>query len=405
MKKRWTIRQLYLLFLAVSLLIFGAYSMFFSGGTQDYSSTIYEVNSYIYKTEQISKSPLVFKAYEENDPNQFYFVAFTESVGYQSAIEVMTVINKDGNIEQVEIIKQGETPAFFEKIELGKFNTLFEDISIFEPIYIDNAQGYSGSSEGIKTDNKVDAIGGATISSAAITMAVNDATTFISEKYFDKDVVNPFYNLSIGWNELALMLIFIIAILSVYVKSINKYRKWILLYSAIVLGFYLNKFVTFGMILSFLSGNWPATNNISWYMLIIGTISLVLITGKNLYCSWICPFGAAQESIFKFGGLKQIKINPKLIKTYTLIPTTLAYMALMIVFYTNDVQTLAYDPFGAIFNLTALPIMWITLPILIFISLSQNRFYCTYFCPIGLSFKLITKLRNKGVRLWKNLKK
>ncbi|MCM1991760.1 FMN-binding protein [Oceanirhabdus seepicola] len=405
MKRKWTIRELYLAFLAVSLFIFGAYSMFFSGESEDYASKIYEVNSNILKTEQLSNSPLIYKAYAENDPNEFYFVAFTESVGYQSTIEVMTMINKEGNIEQVEIIKQGETPAFYEKLESVKFGNRFKGISIFEPVYIDNAKGYAGSSEGIKTNNKVDAVGGATISSAAITKAVNDATSVISNDYFNKNVINPFYKFSIGLNELALILIFIIATLSVYIKSINKYRKWILLYSAIVLGFYLNKFVTFGMIFSLLGGNWPAFNNISWYLLIIGTITLILITGKNLYCSWICPFGAAQESIFKFGGLKPIKLNSKLVKIFTLIPPTLAYMALMIVFYTNEIQTLAYDPFGAIFNLTALPIMWMSLPILIFISLFQSRFYCTYFCPIGLSFKLITKLRNKGVKLWKRIKK
>ncbi|PAB55693.1 4Fe-4S binding protein, partial [Anaeromicrobium sediminis] len=69
-----------------------------------------------------------------------------------------------------------------------------------------------------------------------------------------------------------------------------------------------------------------------------------------------------------------------------------------------ETQSLAYDPFGAIFNLTALPIMWMSLPILIFISLFQYRFYCTYFCPIGLTFNLITKLRNRGVKLWKKQK-
>ncbi len=405
MKKRWSFREIYLSFLAISLLVYGAYSMFVNNQTKDYSLKIYEMNPNIIKTEQINKSPLIFKAYTKDDSNQFYFVTYTEAVGYQSNIKVITILNKDGNIENVEVIEQGETPAFFDKIESIKFVDKFNGLSIFEPIYINNAKGYVGSSEKIKTDNKVDAVGGATISSAAITKAVNDGTTIVAEKYFNKNVINPFYKFSFGLNELALILIYIIAALSVYIKPIKKYRKWILLYSAIILGFYLNKFITFGMVFSFLSGSWPAFNNISWYLLIMGTIGLILITGNNLYCSWVCPFGAAQEAIMRFGGLKQIKLNSKLAKLFTLIPPTLAYIALMIVFYTNEIQTLAYDPFGAIFNLTALPIMWISLPILIFISLFQYRFYCTYFCPIGLSFRIISKLRNKGVKLWKKIRK
>lgn len=370
--------------------------MFFNNEVEDYASKVYKTNSNIIKTEQISKSPLSFKAYVKDDSDEFYFVTFTEVVGYQSTIEVMTMMNKEGNIEQVEVIKQGETPAFFDKIESAKFFDRFIGLSIFEPIYIDNAKGYAGSSEGIRTDNKVDAVGGATISSTAITKAVNNATIFVADKYFDNKVINPFYKFKFGLNELALLLIYIIAGLSVYIKGINKYRKWILVYTAIVLGFKFNKFVTFGMLHSFFSSNWPALNNISWDLLILGTIGLILITGKNLYCLWICPFGATQEIILKFGGLKQIKLNPKLVKLFRLIPPTLAYLALMIAFYTNKTQSLAYDPFGAIFKLTALPIMWISLPILIFISLIQYRFYCTYFCPIGLIFNLVAKLRNKG---------
>ncbi|CAH2213408.1 FMN-binding protein [Tepidibacter aestuarii] len=404
MRKRWTIRELYLGFLAISLFIFGGYTLFFSHEAEDYSSKIYKINPNIIKTEQINQSPLTFKTYTKDDPNQFYFITFTESVGYQSTIEVMSIISKEGNIKQVEVTKEGETPAFFDKIESSKFNEKFVGLSIFEPIYIDNATGYAGSSDGIDTNNKVDAVSGSTISSAAIAKAVNDGTTIVASKYFDENVVNPFYKMAFGLNELALLLVYIIAALSVYIKSINRYRKWILLYTAIVIGFKFNKFVTFGMLHSFLNGNCPAINNVSWYLLIIGTTGLILVTGKNLYCLWICPFGATQEVILKFGGLKQIKLNPKLVKLFRLIPPTLAYLALMIVFYTNETQTLAYDPFGAIFNLTALPIMWMSLPILIFISLFQYRFYCTYFCPVGLILNLIAKLRNKGVKLWKKEK-
>jgi polyferredoxin len=207
--------------------------------------------------------------------------------------------------------------------------------------------------------------------------------------------------MTIGMNEVALLVIYLIALMSVFYKGINKYRKFILLYSVFVIGFYLNKFVTFGMLQSMFTGNWPMINNLVWYMLVFGTLGLIILSGKNMYCMWICPFGAAQEVILKFGGLKQIKLNPNLVKKFTLIPPTLAYLAIMIMLYTNEVQTLAYDPFGAIFNMTALPIMWMSLPILIFISLFQYRFYCMYFCPIGFVFGSVAKLRNKGVELWK----
>lgn len=404
MKKKKTISQLYLLFLGLTLLLYGCYSIISNNQVEDYSSIVKDIHPNISKLEQIHKSPLTFKAHIKNDTKKEYFVTCTEAVGYQSIIEVMTMIDKEGIIENVIVFKHGETPAFFDKLVDNKFTDQFNGLEILEPIYNENASGYPGSSDGIETNNKVDAVTGSTISSVAISKAVNDGTTLVAKKYFDVDIINPYYNFKFGLNELGLLLIYIIALLSSYKKIINKYRKWILLYTAIIIGFYLNKFITFGTLYSFFNGSWPTLNNIAWYLLIFGTIGLILISGKNLYCLWVCPFGAAQEVILKFGGLKQIKLHPKLVKLFRLMPPTLAYLALMIVIHTKETHALAYDPFGAIYNLTALSIMWKTLPLLIFISLIQYRFYCNYFCPIGFILNLITKLRNKGVKLWKKKK-
>lgn len=400
MKKKWTFREFYLLFLAISLLIYGGYAMICNYQMEDYSALVYQSDADINQVEKINSSPLTFKV-SKNNSSDDYYVTFTEAVGYQSTIETMTAIDEQGKIIGVEVINENETPAFFEKIETARFVNRFDDLIVTEPIYVGNAKGYPGSTEDYSMDNKVDAVSGATISSVAIAKSVNDGTTFIAGAYFNETVESPFYEFSFGLQEIALLLIFVIAALSMKVKAINKYRKWILLYSVVVIGFYLNQFVTFGMLFSFMNGSWPAINKLTWYILLFGTLGLILVSGKNLYCSWICPFGAAQEVILRFGGLKQIKLNPKLVKVFRLIPPTLAYVALMIVFYTHETYALAYDPFGAIFNLTALPIMWMSLPVLIFISLVQYRFYCTYFCPIGFIINLTTKFRNKGVKLWK----
>jgi len=404
-KRKWTFKEYYLLFLAVTLLIYGAYSMISSKETEDYSEFIYQSELSIDQVEKVNNSPLVFKAYSSGQSSNRYYAVFSEAVGYQSTIEVMTIIDEIGHINVVDVIAESETPAFFEKIKASKFEKRFTDLSVKEPISINNAKGYFENVDGAYSKNSVDSIGGATISSVAIAKAVNDGTSFVAENYFDETVISPFNVFSFGLQEAGLLFIFVIAVLSLRIKAINKFRKWILLYSVTVTGFYLNQFINFGMIFSFMNGSWPGMNNFSWYLLIFGTLGLVFLTGRNLYCQWICPFGAVQEVILRFGGLKQIKLNPKLVSVFRLVPPTLAYIALMIVFRNHEIYALAYDPFGAIFNMTALPIMWISLPLLIFISLFQYRFYCTYFCPIGFSINLTTKLRNKGVERWKKQKK
>jgi len=401
-KSKRTFREYYLIFLAITLLIYGGYTMLNSSDVRDYSSTIFDADPSYVEIEEIKSNPLIFKVFRSS--GEVDLATITNSVGYQSKLELLTIIDEKGLITKVDVLEQGETPAFFDKILQSKFTDRFVGKTTFEPIYVGRAKGYPGSSEGVMTQNQVDAVSGSTISSVAIAEAVNKGTTYVASNYFEKNVHSPFIQMNITLSEIGLLVIFIIAALSLYIKGINRYRKFVLLYSVLVVGFYLNRFFTFGMIQSFFSGNWPLANNISWYLLTFGTFAMIILLGRNMYCSWICPFGAMQEVILKFGGLKPIKLTPGLVKVFRLIQPTLAYIAIMLMLYTNEIQTLAYDPFSAVFNLTALPIMWMCLPILIFVSLVQYRFYCTYFCPIGFILNGMTKIRSKGVELWRKMK-
>lgn len=396
--KKFTFRDFYLAFLAITLLAYGIYTTVNNPKEADYTSALVKDNQDYVSVEEIKSSPQIFKAMTNDGAVEY--IVISDSVGYQSKLMIKTVIDQSAVIKKVDVIEQGETPAFFDKILQSKYTERFEGKTILEPIYIGRAKGYPGSSEGMNTQNQIDAISGSTISSVAIAEAVSKGVTAVADEVFDKNVSNPFLKMDISLGEVALLVIFLIATASLYIKSINKYRKFILLYSVIVTGFYLNKFLTLGMINSLFTGNWPLINNISWYLLVLGTLAFVILTGKNIYCSWICPYGAMQEVILRFGGLKEIKLDNRIVKVFKLIPPTLAYMAVMIMLYTNEIKTLAYDPFGAVFTLTALPIMWICLPVLIFISLVQNRFYCNYFCPVGFIINSTVKIRNKGVRLW-----
>ena len=56
MKRKWTFKEYYLLFLAVTLLIYGAYSMISSKKTEDYSEFIYQSELSIDQVEKVNNS-------------------------------------------------------------------------------------------------------------------------------------------------------------------------------------------------------------------------------------------------------------------------------------------------------------------------------------------------------------
>lgn len=102
------------------------------------------------------------------------YVFITESKGYGGAIKVMTGITSDAQVSGVVLLEQEETPG------LGA-NAAQES---FREQYVGPApeDGFTVlKNGGASADNEVDALTGATISSKAVTEAVNQALTVFWE--------------------------------------------------------------------------------------------------------------------------------------------------------------------------------------------------------------------------------
>lgn len=99
-------------------------------------------------------------------------VVVTEANGYGGAIQVMTGIKLDGSISGVNILEMEETPGLGAKAKEDKFLNQFKSAS---------ESGMSVKKDG----GTVDAISGATITSRAVTQAVNEALE-TSRPYLEK---------------------------------------------------------------------------------------------------------------------------------------------------------------------------------------------------------------------------
>lgn len=95
------------------------------------------------------------------------YVFTTESKGYGGTIQVLTGIDNDGNVTGVAILSHNETPG------LGANATKDSYLDQYQQAGPDN--GFSVIKSGEKADGQIDAITGATITSRAVTDAVNVA--------------------------------------------------------------------------------------------------------------------------------------------------------------------------------------------------------------------------------------
>ena len=118
--------------------------------------------------KQLDKDGAVYGAYDA-DGNLIGVVITTQSSGYGGKIEVMTGIKPNGEVSGVNILSMEETPGLGAK---GK-----------EDSFLKQYKGFDRSNLAVSKDGgEINALSGATITSRAITKAVNEAIE-ISKSY------------------------------------------------------------------------------------------------------------------------------------------------------------------------------------------------------------------------------
>ncbi|MCM1566146.1 MAG: 4Fe-4S binding protein [Dehalobacter sp.] len=386
------------LFLTAIAAIF--YGIFWTSKTIDYEAVIQQNIPGVTSIEKMIGGQ---RAYQVDAAGKKYYAVCDSAVGYQSRIEAMTIVNQEGFVEKVMITQQGETPIFFERLYTRKLFNQFKNLSVKEPIYLGGASGYSGYLNERQTNNYIDRVTGSTVSSHAIAAAVNKGTAYIASKFFNTRWSNPYDSFQFNRQDLAMMMIYIIALAAAFIKKLVRLRIWILLAAFGVMGFFVKEFVAASNLFSLITLQIPGFTNLGWYVLMGGTLSFIVLLGKNIYCAWICPFGAAQEVINKAAGFKSLGISPQVTKKLKLAAPTILWVAIMLGTFLGDYGTLDYQPFSAFFLFKAVWVMWLMLPVFIFISLFISRFYCQFFCPVGFILNLLNRWRNNGVKVWKQM--
>lgn len=120
-------------------------------------------------TPQISS---IFKAIKDNQTVGYAFkVASNE--GYSGLIELVVGISIEGKITGIDIIKQSETPGLGAKADENEFKSQFAD-KIVSPLTVIKAKAAG--------EQEIAAISGATITSKAVTNAVNEAVNYFNSE-------------------------------------------------------------------------------------------------------------------------------------------------------------------------------------------------------------------------------
>lgn len=278
--------------------------------------------------------------------------------GFRSNINVIITLNPQNNtIEKIDFLPNQEDDRFWNKVISSGIFTKYYGLSPNEAAKL-----------------PLDAVTGATFSSSAAEQTIHA----MLNDYLDL-APEPAENQPFPWRDIgaAILIIFNIFIFIRPVKS--RARTTLLIVNIILFGFIFRSYLSIQQISSWL-GALPYIA-LSLPLVLFIVIALVgIIKGNNFYCTWLCPFGGAQEIIAKLSSRAGVKSIPLKIK-HPGILRRIILLAVLAAAWLN-IALPVWEPF-AIFNLIPDYIVWIIAIVFLGASCFFPRIWCRLFCGCG----------------------
>lgn len=300
------------------------------------------------------------------------------AMGYAGPIDIIVFIGKDGTLKDLSVVKQIETPSFFNKVISEGFVKRLID---------------KKANSAFELGQDLDTVAHATYTSRAIAEAVRKASHNIAVTQLHMEVPKTAsFKLPL---EDYLILALLLAVLIFQKFKWSKLRYITLPLGFLLIGYWQKSLLSLGNFSSVFAGNIPWANVPFWLVLLLGVLLLILFTGRNPYCFWICPYGALSELLGAFGKFGRLNYKPceRSVKKFKDLRLLLAWGALVFAFLMKNPSISSYEIFAPLFALEGTPVQWLLLPIMLFAGVFIFRFWCRFFCPVGGILDFVVKCR------------
>ncbi len=329
-----------------------------------------------------------FKVYDANDKLAGYIFSseyFAPGVrGFGGKINLAVYADTQGRLVNFYIIRSNETPAYLDM--LVDWLASLKGHFLFQPSAFED----------------VEAVTGATVSSEAIIESLQRsggafATDILGrtgeQKTGDSARFMRWVPDMQGW---FLLVVFGLTIVVIYSGGFWS-RLFILVLNVVVAGILLNAQFSTQQVASLLLLAVPSFAIKGVFILTVGAPLLAVLFG-NIYCGYLCPFGAFQEVL---GYVLPARFRPCVSSEQMRRARFIKYIVLFVIiaafFLSRSFDTLAGDPLIRIFSPGFLlgnydKLFWVIIVITFIGSLFYSRFWCRYLCPAGAFLSLFNKL-------------
>jgi hypothetical protein len=335
-----------------------------------------------------------FSVYDANDRLIGYIFSSEDLAlevrGFGGRINLAAYVDPNGVLTDFHIIRSNETRAYLDLLGRRDTNNV---------TWLNRLKGHRLFQPEPFVD--VDAVTGATVSSEAILSALEKSghrfATQVLGRAIEVTPTGRIYQAKYLPDKHAAYLIGVLMLTLIVIYRGGFWsRLAALTLNLAVGGILLNTQFSSEQVATLLSFHGPATALTGAFLLAVGVPVLVMLFG-NIYCGYICPFGAAQELL---GHVIPQRFKPKIAAQKMQMARFVKYVVLftliLVFFFSRSRATLAADPLISIFSPHFWPIKGRSLVIVVAIALLGSvfytRFWCRYLCPAGAFLSLFNKL-------------
>jgi hypothetical protein len=304
--------------------------------------------------------------------------------GFAGLFELGVFVDETGQLQGYEVLSSSETPLYLSMVRENDGRLLGRNL--FKP---DPFQG-------------LDAIVGATVTDEAFREALALAGRGFAEDVLetpgDGTAVRGRGGDARGRREFLLLAAFLVCAIGLTYRPRAWLRRAVLLASAVLLGWMLNLQYSTQQALALLTLQ-TGRIGLTGSFFLFAVVPLAVLVFGNVYCGYICPFGAIQDLIGDIGARLKIARRPRreVWRYARTVKWLMLFMFAMFFAVRRDLEVLRADPLVSFFGSYADPLVAGLGFAALGVSLVFARFWCRILCPSGAFLSLVNGLRLHGL--------
>jgi len=299
--------------------------------------------------------------------------------GYGGRVPVAIMVSDQGRITSIRILGNSETPSYLDRV-VGA--------GLLAP--------FIGKTPAEAVGLSVDAVSGATYSSQGLLSSIRAGLSSIQSVSFTQE--KPQTDLHVVAKKVAAAVVLLIGLVcAIGPKKFRRFRPGLMVADVVVLGFVGGVMLSTAQFAAWISGGPGLPTGIVPFSAFIIAALFPLVTGRRIWCDFMCPYGAASE-LMSMIPVRKFRAGPTVRKIAGYAGLLYLCMLVGVLVVWPDLDLASFEPFAA-FSLLAAPVASLIIAVLfLLVSAVCPKFWCRFLCPTGRILDLFSFAGKKTAR-------